>query len=49
MADSYHKPAYLLLSQAIGGENGGGPTNTTFPIRFEVDYVRVYKRANDGG
>ena len=44
-----HKPAYLLLSQAIGGENGGDPTNTTFPVRFEVDYVRVYERAHGGG
>jgi beta-glucanase (GH16 family) len=38
------KPAFLLLSQAIGGANGGDPTNTAFPIRFEVDYVRVYQR-----
>jgi hypothetical protein len=38
------KPAFLLLSQAIGGENGGDPTNTTFPVRFAVDYVRVYQR-----
>jgi len=38
------KPAFLLLSQAIGGENGGDPTNTTFPVRFAVDYVRVYHR-----
>jgi beta-glucanase (GH16 family) len=41
-----NKPAYLLLSQAIGGANGGDPTNTKFPIRFQVDYVRVYQRAN---
>jgi serine acetyltransferase/beta-glucanase (GH16 family) len=44
-----NKPAYLLLSQAIGGENGGDPTNTSFPIRFAVDYVRVYQRGAGGG
>jgi beta-glucanase (GH16 family) len=38
------KPAFLLLSQAIGEENGGDPANTTFPVRFAVDYVRVYQR-----
>jgi beta-glucanase (GH16 family) len=43
------KPAYLLLSQADGGVNGGDPANTIFPMRFEVDYVRVYQRAATGG
>jgi beta-glucanase (GH16 family) len=38
------KPQSLLLSQAIGGENGGDPSGTEFPVRFEVDYVRVYRR-----
>jgi beta-glucanase (GH16 family) len=33
---------YLLLNLAIGS-NGGDPTITTFPVRYEVDYVRVYQ------
>jgi hypothetical protein len=37
------RPFYILVNQAIGGANGGDPTNTTFPIRYEVDYVRVYQ------
>jgi beta-glucanase (GH16 family) len=37
---------YILVNQAVGGQNGGDPTNTTFPLRYEVDYVRVYQRAN---
>ncbi|WP_303921467.1 glycoside hydrolase family 16 protein [Draconibacterium sediminis] len=36
---------YLLLNLAIGG-HGGDPSLTEFPIRFEVDYVRVYKATN---
>jgi beta-glucanase (GH16 family) len=40
-----NKPLVLLLSQAIGGANGGDPSGTRFPVRFEVDYVRVYRRA----
>jgi beta-glucanase (GH16 family) len=38
-------PMYIILNLAIGGDNGGDPTNTTFPLHFEVDYVRVYQRA----
>jgi beta-glucanase (GH16 family) len=40
----FHRPVYLLLDQAIGGIRGGDPAQTTFPIRFEVDWVRVYQR-----
>jgi hypothetical protein len=34
----------MLLNVAIGGTNGGDPSNTVFPNRFEVDYVRVYQK-----
>jgi beta-glucanase (GH16 family) len=37
-------PMYIILNLAIGGDNGGDPTNTAFPLRFEIDYVRVYQR-----
>lgn len=39
----FHQPHYILLNLAIGGQNGGVPSNTSFPRRFEVDYVRVYQ------
>jgi beta-glucanase (GH16 family) len=35
---------YVLLNLALGGDNGGPLSSTTFPSRFEVDYVRVYQR-----
>lgn len=41
----FRKPLYLKLNQAIGGTCGGDPSHTAFPIRFEVDWVRVYQRA----
>jgi beta-glucanase (GH16 family) len=38
----FRQPHFMLLSLAIGGTNGGDPSGTEFPARFEVDYVRVY-------
>jgi beta-glucanase (GH16 family) len=39
----FHQPHYLLLNLAVGGTNGGDPSQTRFPGRLEVDYVRVYE------
>jgi beta-glucanase (GH16 family) len=36
-------PFYMLVNLAIGGQNGGDPSGTTFPITYLVDYVRVYQ------
>ena len=44
----FHKPHYLLLNLAIGGTQGGDPSKTTFPMKFEVDYVRVYQKRAPG-
>jgi len=35
---------YILLNLALGA-NGGDPSTSTFPILYEVDYVRVYQKA----
>lgn len=40
----FTQPHYMLLNLAIGGDNGGDPKGTAFPNRFEVDYVRVYRK-----
>ncbi|WP_153798698.1 glycoside hydrolase family 16 protein [Foetidibacter luteolus] len=40
----FKQPHYMLLDFAIGGMNGGDPSGTAFPNRFEVDYVRVYEK-----
>ena len=40
----FRQPHYILLDLAIGGDNGGDPSKTTFPGKFEVDYVRVYQK-----
>jgi beta-glucanase (GH16 family) len=33
---------YIILNLALGS-NGGDPSTSDFPIKFEVDYVRVYQ------
>ncbi len=38
------QPHHIILNLAVGGTNGGDHTGTTFPSRFEIDYVRVYQR-----
>jgi beta-glucanase (GH16 family) len=38
----FRQPHYILLNLAIG-MNGGDPSRSSFPIRYEVDYVRVYQ------
>ncbi len=40
------QPHHIILNLAIGGTNGGDPSATAFPARFEVDYVRVYTQAS---
>lgn len=40
----FHAPQYILLDLAIGGINGGEPVADAFPMRYEVDYVRVYQK-----
>jgi beta-glucanase (GH16 family) len=35
---------YILLNLAVGGDNGGDPSATEFPAKYEVDYVRVYQK-----
>jgi beta-glucanase (GH16 family) len=39
----FRQPVYLLLNLAIG-ENGGDPSGTRFPVKFEIDYVRIFQK-----
>lgn len=40
----FQQEHYFLLNLAIGGENGGNPKFSKFPITYQVDYVRVYQK-----
>lgn len=44
----FDQPCFILLNLAIGGDWGGsqGIDNSIFPCRFEIDYVRVYEKAD---
>lgn len=35
---------YILLNLALGGDNGGPIDEGALPMRYEVDYVRVYQK-----
>jgi beta-glucanase (GH16 family) len=40
----FKKDQYIIINLAIGGVNGGDPSTTTFPARYEIDYVRVFQK-----
>jgi beta-glucanase (GH16 family) len=39
----FRQPHYTIVNLAIGGQ-GGDPSKTDFPSRYEIDYIRVYQR-----
>ena len=43
MDNPFHGPAYILINQAMGGQHGGDPAKTRLPLRYEVDWVRVWQ------
>ena len=45
-SNPFHEPAYILVNQAMGGQHGGDPAKSALPLRYEVDYVRVYQTAS---
>jgi beta-glucanase (GH16 family) len=48
--DEFHKPFFILLNLAVGGNWPGSPdASTQFPAQMCVDYVRVYQQDGDGG
>jgi beta-glucanase (GH16 family) len=40
----FKQKAYMIVNLAIGGQNGGDPSKTSFPKRYEVDYLRVFQK-----
>lgn len=40
----FDAPQFLIINLAIGGNLGGEVDDASFPLRYEVDYVRVYQR-----
>ncbi len=48
--EEFHKPFYLILNLAIGGNWPGSPNaQTNFPDTMLVDYVRVYQKSTSMG
>lgn len=40
----FRHPHYILLNLALGGVHGGPIDDNAFPMRYEIDYVRVYQK-----
>ncbi len=40
----FHKPHFLILNLALGGDWGGSIDDSIFPQRMTIDYVRVYQK-----
>jgi beta-glucanase (GH16 family) len=43
-ANPFQQPHYILINLALGGDNGGTIDDSAFPLRYEIDYVRIYQR-----
>merc|ERR1711879_1124010 len=39
----FKQKAFMIVNQAIGGSQGGDPSHTAFPLKYQVDYIRVYQ------
>ena len=40
----FWQPQYIIVNLAVGGTQGGDPSQITFPARYEIDYIRVYQK-----
>lgn len=40
----FTRPQYILLNLAVGGIHGGEIDPKAFPMRYEIDHVRVYQK-----
>lgn len=47
-SNPFRKPHYLILNLALGGSSGGAIDDAELPQKFLVDYVRVYRLADEG-
>ncbi len=47
--ESFQRPFYLLINLAVGGSWGGEVDPALFPLRYEIDFIRYYKPAQERG
>ena len=40
----FQSPQYILLNLALGGDCGGTIDDSALPMRYEIDYVRIYEK-----
>jgi beta-glucanase (GH16 family) len=42
----FRHPGYMIVNQAIGGNSGGDPSGTSFPVNYRIDWIRVHTWSN---
>ena len=43
-AEGFQQPHYIILNQAIGGNEGGDASGLQYPTSYEIDWVRWYQK-----
>ncbi|MBN1804183.1 MAG: family 16 glycosylhydrolase [Sedimentisphaerales bacterium] len=43
-SNPFREPHYIMVNLAIGGRQGGDPSETEFPSKYEIDYIRVFQK-----
>jgi beta-glucanase (GH16 family) len=38
----FTRPGYFIVNQALGGTQGGDPSQTDFPMEYHIDWIRVH-------
>jgi len=41
---SESKKFFLILNLAVGGSSGGDPSESDFPVKLEVDYIKYFRK-----
>lgn len=41
-SNPFRRPGYMIVNQALGGDNGGDPSLTGYPMDLRVDWIRVH-------
>ncbi|EAX90177.1 hypothetical protein TVAG_375680 [Trichomonas vaginalis G3] len=44
VSNPFKYPHYLIVNLALGADSGGDIDDSAFPIRYCIDYIRIYQQ-----